>query len=748
MNVNGAGALATTINYLTRHCFWPIILVCGAAAAQDVRRIPDAPIVATQITQAAGHVWLATPQGAYRIDGDLATRFPDTPTNVTAVSEIDGKVWLATTDGAYRVDGDHAVRVPSDRMVVSSVVKAGGAIWFATPKGAFRMSGDPLGDPSNVQLKRVPDQDLDVMEVVPVGSEVWLGMFGGAYHVAGDTAQRLPALKYALNQIMDVGGAAWLATDEGPYVYNGRTADHLKGIATESFHLHNVGGHVWIVAADGAYRVDGDTARRIPDIKLSVSDIGFAGGHVWVSSRTGAYRIDGDAARRIPDRDMFVSQVSDVAAGGRHEAWIASKAGAFEVAGDTARRVPNLNAPVRQIADLDGNAWLATDAGAFVVRSGLAVRTPDSDADVLSMHSMGDELWIGTTNGVFRVRGSGQPGLALVLDEQGWRQRLQGLLPGGLRLAGQYRVETDSVDPGLQAVAGVDRGDYGRSVSAGGYTALHAVRLTMPAGKHTAFVAVRGRWSGSEYALRGTFVPPALILLVITLIAWLGIHALVFALTPYSGLCRLLTMSRGWRDYASFGLIPLVLTVSPAARRRLCRRYLDAVRADPAYATAGVDGVGAADLVPDDIQNGLAAGRIVALNAAGDIDLPSYLRYLAGCYASRRRRGLLPARAMPLLLDPEDVDRSPGRQALDRLREMGDVSDENLAAWLLSRQPLLLLLPAGASGDWLSDLGLYRQRGTARYLCAEWDTPLESLFGLQLDRIDLGIPEAAEADTE
>jgi len=729
------------------HFFLPMLLICSAAAAQDARRLPDIDIVATQITKAAGHVWLATPQGAYRIDGDLATRFPETPTNVTSISEIDGKVWLASTDGAYRVDEDHAVRVP-DRRVVSSVVKAGGAVWFATPKGAFRLVGDPLGDPSNIPLKRVPDKDLDVMEVVPVGSDVWLGMFGGAYRVTGDTAQRLPTLKYALNQILDVDGNAWLATDEGPYVYNGHTTDHLKGIATESFHLFNAGGHIWIAGEDGAYRVDGTTAKRIPDIEMSISDVSFAGGHVWIASRNGAYRVDGDTAKRIPDRDMLVSEVSDVVVGGRHEAWISSRQGAFQVIGDTATRVPNLDLSVRQVIGLDGHAWLSTDAGSFVVRGGKAVRIPDTEANILSMKLIDNELWLATTDGTFRVRGSGQPGLALTLDETGWRKGLQSLLPNGLRVAGQYRIETDAVDQDLQAVAGVDRAEYDRAVRDGNYKALNAVRLDMPAGKHAAYLGVRGHWSGSEYALRGTFVPVGLIMAILGLAGWIVCHAIVFLLAPFSVYCWRLTMAQGWRDYASLGLIPLVLTAVPGARRYLLRRYFDGLRSDPAYDTAGVDRIAGADLVPADIQDGLAARRIVALNAGSDIDLPGYLRYLAGCYAARRTAGLRPARAVPLLLDPVDIERSPEEQSKDRLREIGSLSDDKLAQWLLNRQTILFFLPAGAAGDWLSDLALYKQKGAKRYLCAQWDIPFERLFGLQMDRIDLGIPEAAVSEAE
>lgn len=724
-------------------CLCFLIALCGAALAQNAQRIPDTSIVATQIAQVAGHVWLSTPQGAYRIDGDRAIRFPDNPTNVTAVCDVDGQPWLATTDGAYRIDGDRAVRVPSESMVVTSVVKAGGNVWFATPKGAFRLVGDPLGDPSSVTLKRVPDQDLDVMEVDPVGGDVWLGMFGGAYFVTGDTAQRLPDVKYALNQIMDVNGTAYIATDAGPFIAHGSQVEAVKGISVEVFHMENLRGEVWFVGRDGAYRVTGDTAQRIPDTKLAVSSISYAAGHVWVASRTGAYRIDGDTAARTPDRSLDVAQVADVFSNGKHEAWLAAKDGAYRVDGDNAVRVPNLNISVRQIAGEDGKPWLATDAGAFVVRGGAAVREPDSDATVLSMRSVNNELWMATTNGVFRVRGSGAPQLSLDLADGGWRAAMQRFLPGGLRVAGRYHVEADTGDDTVPSVAGVGRQDYDRAMRQANFQPLNTLTVDLPAGRRTVYVGVRDRWSGGQYRLTATCVPPGLVLLVLAVVAWTAVNLTVFLLTPYNRLCWALLMSAGWRDYATLGLVPLLLKTSTGARLHVLRPYRRTLLADPFFATASVTRADAASVVPRDIQDDLADGRIVGLNAPRDIDLTGYLRFLAGCYAVSTRSALRPSGVVPVVLDPSDPGQLPGEQVMREIGSLGNVTDLRLAASLVSRQRLLLLMPEGGTREWLMELSVYLRAGRDRALCAVWDPELAEAFGNKVDRIELGIPDEA-----
>ena len=724
---------------------------CAPAFGQTAQRIPDSPVIATEIVDVAGKVWLATPKGAYRVDGDTATKFPAADTNVTAVCEVNGTTWLAATDGAYRVDGDHAVRVPSTPMVVTKVVAAGGAVWFATPKGAFRLVGDPMGDPSGVSLRRVPDKDIDAMSIETVGNDVWLAMFGGAYHVTGDTAQRFPTLKYALNQIVDVGGHAWLATDEGPFISDGVTAKPVAGVPTEVFHINQFHGETWMVGRDGAYRADGDSGHRIPDRKLDVTSITYAGGHAWVSSRTGAYRIDGNHATRIPDRDLDVAQVSDVVSGGKHVAWIAAKDGAYRVEGDRAIPVSNLKISVRQIVGQGGQPWLATDAGAFVVRNGVAVREPDSEATVLSMRNVGGDLWMTTTNGTFRVRSSGPGQFSLEPAATNWTQSLERFLPPNVRFSGEYRIVSDSGDDTTKAIVAVGEPAYQSALNVGQARDLKDITVNIGPGKQTVYVGIQGRWSSGQYKLSGTFIPAGVVLVGFGLLGWWLIHLLVLATASYNRMSWTLLMSQAWRDYASFGLTPALIRMIPAVRKSLLRRYRADLQTLPAFASAGTDPQDMAIFVPKDIQDHLAADRVVALSAPSAIDMTGYLQYLAGCYATARPggasatgTGLRPAGVLPVLLSPSDESLPAERQVLEQVMTRGRITDAALARDLTEREPLLLLVASGGDSTWFGDMNLYIHRGRARYLCAVWDLELEGNFRNSIELIELGMPESVD----
>jgi hypothetical protein len=466
------------------------------AVAQVTERLPDQDNTATSIVDIDGRTWVATPDGAYRIDGDTAKRVPDFKVDVTGVFDAGGHVWLATTQGAYRIDdGDRAVRVPDRGLVVTSVTEIAGRVWIAATNGAYLVNGD--------DARRVPDGDLDVAAIVPIDGIPWLATDQGAFRLipSGNsfTAAHMVDMAYDLNQILEIDGTPWLATDQGAFrgstplpqplsppgkgqrdstphpnpllgkerepeeseptpnpSLKGRESDfgqaatiawqHIElitpadpshrftGKQAEIFHIIPAGGQIWFIGAAGPFRVDGDVAHRMPDAKLLVATVADAGGHVWIASRTGAYRVDGDSLRRIPDLPLDVTGVSEAAG----HVWLATSSGAYEVDGDSATRIPDENVSVSGVSDIGGRTFVTTANGAYLVDHGHAYPMLDSDVAVLSVYNAGGDAWMATSQGAFRVDPSRVIEVRLVPITAGWRSALRRLLPRGFLLAGAY----------------------------------------------------------------------------------------------------------------------------------------------------------------------------------------------------------------------------------------------------------------------------------------------------------------------
>src|SRR6185369_9826639 len=109
---------------------------------------PDDVVEVRSIKGVSGQVWLETPQGAYRVQGDKVRRIPDDDLLIHDIREIDGSTWLIASEGAYRVDGD--IARPVTNLGVHQIEKIEGNVWIATSQGAYVVEGEVL--------KRIPDK--------------------------------------------------------------------------------------------------------------------------------------------------------------------------------------------------------------------------------------------------------------------------------------------------------------------------------------------------------------------------------------------------------------------------------------------------------------------------------------------------------------------------------------------------------------------------------------------------------------
>lgn len=707
--------------------------------AQVAQRLPDLDKTATSIAEVDGVVWVATPEGAYRIEGDDAVRVPDYKLDVTGIYPIDGVVWLATTQGAYRIDGDTAVRVPNRGLVVTSITKVGDQIWLAATNGAYLIDGD--------DARRVPDRDFDVAAITDIDGLPWLATDSGAYALSPNPStapgagpfvgRHVVNVDYDLNQILEIDGRPWLATDHGAYRIDPDGPHHIaiitqsnptliySGKAMEIFRILPVDGRVWFIGASGVFRLAEPSgpgpsmvAYRIPDDKVAAATIAGAGGRTWLATRTGAYRVDGDQARRVPDLPLDVTSVADI----EGTVWLATTQGAYRVQGDTARRIPDVPLSISGISEVGGKTFLATANGAYVVDGESAYPVVDSSVAVLSLTSAGGMAWLSTSAGAFRVDPDRIVAIKLVSHKSGFVAALRRLLPPGVDFCGTYglrvvyvqRMSTDE-PPAVDARVNLSAT---RQVAVSPPLVTHSyvdpasIALDIKPGDVTVGAMVKDGWSPPvERSVSFVAVPVWLAVVVLLMAVWMVFILGVLLVSPFVDTCQKLLMLPWLRNAGSLGLIPLLLAAAPPLRLFLLIRYRRQL----------AEGLGTREPA-DDISDRMAgvASRLSVDHVATTQISKDSEPFVTACDISRmflagasgynkgdaRGRALSGAVPLPLLLSGDEVSRLEA-EAIKVLYEYGSITDPSLARRLLATVPFVFVL----EGETPSALSVGEARG-------------------------------------
>jgi hypothetical protein len=685
-----------------------LLYIVPAANAQITKRIPDQDQTATAVAETGGAVWVGTSTGAYRIEGDTATRIPDFRLDIRGISVIDGVVWLATTQGAYRVEGNRAVRIPARGLVVTSVVKVGSHILLASPTGAYLVDGD--------DARRTPDRDLDVANIIDIDGAPWLATDCGAFRLTPTadgksyTATHVVNEDYDLNQIIEIDGHPWLATDHGAFRIDPAGSKHIvlitpanptfkfTGKAAEVFRIIPAGGRIWFISTSGCFRVQGDVADRIPDAKTAVANIveGPASpgqpAPVWIATRTGAYRISGETVRRIPDLPLSVDGVTVI----NGKVWLATNQGAYRVDGDTAKRIPDDSLSVSSILDVNGRALLATSTGAIVVdRDGGYYQVLGGDVAVLASYIAGGNVWLSTSAGPFEVDTDSMLQLRLVPLDTGWKSWLRGFLPRGYGLAGEYGVRVVAVNDRTGVVRSISDArvavEMGMGAIRSDFVDPSKVRLTLKPGERVVSGLIQvGRTPSISRVVYERVVPAWIIPVALAAIVWLLVSAVVFATSPFAeGSWRLL-MRPGFRTFGSLGFVSLLLLM-PVCRRYVLIRYRNGVE----------EALGPERLEQGAMSLNEAGRRLVSDHVAHVSAISMADPFITACYIARRGiahdaelGAASRATPAPLLVSGNEV-RDMGTLLRQLLRDYGQITDPKFAHELIERGGFLIV----AEGD-------------------------------------------------
>jgi len=193
---------------------------------------------------------------------------------------------------------------------------------------------------------------------------------------------------------------------------------------------------------------------------------------------------------------------------------------------------------------------------------------------------------------------------------------------------------------------------------------------------------------------------------------WLTLLMAAFWLAPYNDFCHEVLMNPYVRRYGSFGVVPLILTLFPFARRHLFRRYFQAVGNDQEFSEWQTRFVMPTEtFLPQRLGHDLMQKRVLLLLGESGIGKTSYFRYLTGYYALNSNKRLPPGAVVPVFLPlKRHRDKTPEEIFAVQLAKYGDLTDSDLTGRFLLQGGFLILI------DGLNEVGEKTLRDTVSFV--------------------------------
>jgi signal transduction histidine kinase/ligand-binding sensor domain-containing protein len=334
-----------------------------------------------------GYLWLGTPAGVVRFDGDRFRRWPiadgddplpDEPV-YALVGATDGSLWVGLGTGVARVlDGRvtrYSPREGAPAGVSAMIEDRRGAIWAAAREGLFRFADGrwtAIGEQGAGEKRHASAQAFSLHEDAEGG--IWVGSAVGVYRFADDAIALVDATALQVEALAEDDARAIWISDNDRFVRRLATGETpapgpgVRGPAGAWRVLNDRSGQLWVATWASLMRIDDPTA-EVPRIE----------------------RIDYEQRMVGSPRALFEDRDRNI--------WVGMRGGLLRLSRASFRAVDTLEGLTNQgvrtaAADLDGSVWVATDYA--LNRYTGSAHTSYDVARITALHADRGGLWVST----------------------------------------------------------------------------------------------------------------------------------------------------------------------------------------------------------------------------------------------------------------------------------------------------------------------------------------------------------------
>ena len=477
---------------------------------------------------------------------------------------------------------------------------------------------------------------------------------------------------------------------------------------------------IWWCSFDELFQFDGRSVSRFRfDPKIlggSTAYVRLIGEHYWFVMDGWVYLLSDGVAHLVEmphPRDLGESH---------GVAWITTDEAIYRyVNGLEHVRDSSRSILLDAIIEANGRCWMIRKDGLYVA-DGRELKLVVSNPDIDDGSFIGNHVWFNAGGRTFRIDEGVDITADVVNAPSSWRSIADAFLPKGMVVSGPITVRPHYRDKSGRDPYGKDvpkqffavmkssRPEFEQAVKNHEFIDARNASIDVGVGSPTIWMDIHDI-SGSTVDLHQDIrvAPGPALASAAVWSGWALLFAFIFIAAPFSDAANRLVMNPWLRRYATFGAIPLVLSVLPAARRHLLRRYrreLHNALSDEAKRFV----LPSDDMSLDRTLRLLEAQRRVVLIGPSGIGKTAYLRFVA---ASVSATGTWTPVLVPLA-------RHHGREIEDVIFEQlcvygrMDDTDRQLLSWFIDEGGFLFLL------DGLNEIDTaYRDR-VARFVDRHW----------------------------
>jgi energy-coupling factor transporter ATP-binding protein EcfA2 len=204
---------------------------------------------------------------------------------------------------------------------------------------------------------------------------------------------------------------------------------------------------------------------------------------------------------------------------------------------------------------------------------------------------------------------------------------------------------------------------------------------------------VKDRWGNvTEKNSRYRGIPSQYFFMGVPFVLSIALVLVCFALAPKISFCHSAIMNPFLRKYLSFGSVPLLLSVFPALRRHLLRRYSAEIRINSGFSEWGKRFIYPnEDFRPENFEKQLKREKKLLLIGQSGIGKTSFFKHLAAHYTSQKSSLL--GRVFPIYVPLTNYGGNSLEELVHtQLFSYGAITDEKLSPMFLERGGFLILL--------------------------------------------------------
>jgi hypothetical protein len=417
---------------------------------------------------------------------------------------------------------------------------------------------------------------------------------------------------------------------------------------------------------------------------------------IWINTDKGLFEFVNQKLKLVFDKEIF--EIESIISVKEQIDYFFTNKGIFSIdkKGKIFKHIDKSIEWTQAPIEFDSLTWVISNIGPILLDKSYAKRVPNLSLKVNSIQYINDLYWLSTIDEVYKVDPNMVIKCDLVQKQSTWKKIANILLSKNTLISGLVKPEiyyynqktNEKIRSGeFDFIIESDENSFTEKLENNRFSA-EGTTIEITTGIHQYRFALKDKYGNLFiYPKDFSILPAEYLLPVIFILIWLVILFTIIFLAPYSSFAHSLLMNPWVRNISSFGLFPLLISLSPFLRNHILSRYLKNMCDDPEITRSLANFVlPSPDLDFDTFLKNILEERKLILIGQSGIGKTTYFHYLTFCFSKQKLKRRFSNLPIPVFIPlSRYTDESPEQIFLSQMHKYGSISDYKLSEWFLKQ---------------------------------------------------------------